>query len=70
MTRIMIQALVKMISALSFLPLPRKMDIGTEEPTPIRSAREKLMMTKGSARLSAAKAVSPRKWPTKIPSMV
>ena len=42
--------------------------MGTEEPTPIRSASEKLMITKGMARFSAAKAVSPRIRPTKIPS--
>ena len=36
----------------------------------MRSAREKLMMTKGMARLMAAKAVAPAKWPTKMPSKV
>ena len=46
------------------------MEIGTDEPTPIRSAREKLMMTKGMARLTAANAVAPRYCPTNIPSMV
>jgi hypothetical protein len=46
------------------------MDMGTAAPTPIRSAREKLIMTKGIARLTAAKAVEPRKCPTKTPSTV
>ena len=46
------------------------MDMGTAEPTPIKSASEKLIMTNGMARLSAAKAVSPRKRPTKTPSSV
>lgn len=48
--------------------LPRLMEIGTEEPTPIRSASAKLMMTKGIARFSAAKGVSPKNCPTKMPS--
>ena len=46
------------------------MDMGTAEPTPIRSASEKLIITNGMARLTAAKAVSPRKRPTKTPSIV
>lgn len=33
------------------------MEIGTEAPTPMRSASEKLMITKGMARLIAAKAI-------------
>ena len=36
------------------------MDIGTAEPTPMRSAREKFIITKGIARFIAAKAVSPK----------
>ena len=44
------------------------MEMGTEDPTPTRSAREKLMITKGMARLRAAKAVASRKLPTKTPS--
>ena len=44
--------------------------MGTDEPKPIRSASEKLMMTNGMARLSAANAVPPRNWPTNTPSIV
>ena len=68
--KISTQAQVKMLSASRFSPLPRSTAMGTEEPTPMRSARAKLMMTKGMARLSAAKAVSPRNCPTKTPSSV
>ena len=46
------------------------MAMGTEAPTPIRSAREKLITTKGMARLTAAKAVDPKNWPTKTPSII
>ena len=56
--------------ASSPLPSPSAIDIGTEEPTPMRSAREKFMITKGIARLMAANAVLPRKRPTKTPSSV
>lgn len=44
------------------------MEILTEEPTPIKSASEKLISTNGNAGLRAAKATSPSKFPTKIPS--
>ena len=42
--------------------------MGTAEPSPIRSAREKFITTKGKAKLSAANAVSPKMRPTNIPS--
>ena len=64
------QAQVKMLFASCSSFRPRQMEIGTAEPTPIRSASEKLMMTNGMARLSAAKAVAPRNCPTKTPSSV
>ena len=57
--RIRMTATEKMLSASFFLPCPRLMEIGTDDPTPIRSATAKLMMTKGIARLIAAKAVLP-----------
>ena len=47
---------------------PRAMEMGTAAPTPIRSARAKLMMTKGMARFRAAKEVLPRNCPTNRPS--
>ena len=62
-------AQVKMLLASSSCPWPRWMEIGTEEPTPIRSASAKLMMTNGIARLSAANAVAERSWPTSMPSI-
>ena len=64
------QAQVKMLFASAPCRLPRQTEIGTADPTPIRSASAKLMMTNGMARLSAAKAVSLRKCPTKTPSSV
>ena len=69
-TIIIITAQVKMLSASRFSPRPRLTDTGTDEPTPMRSARAKLIITNGIARLSAAKAVSPRYWPTKTPSRI
>ena len=57
---IMIHEQVKMLFAFSSSFLPRQIDIGTEEPTPIRSANAKFMITKGIARLRAANAVSPK----------
>ena len=68
--KIMMQAQVNMLWASFSFFRPRFMDMGTEAPTPIRSAREKLMITKGIARFTAAKAVEPRNCPTNIPSMV
>ena len=38
---------------------PRAIEIGTDAPTPIRSASEKFIITKGMAILIAAKAPSP-----------
>ena len=67
---IITQAQEKMLLASSSCFRPKLMEMGTEEPTPIRSARAKLMITKGMARFSAAKAVSPRNCPTKMPSTV
>ena len=64
------QAQVKILLASSPSPLPSRTEMGTADPTPMRSAREKLMMTKGMARLTAAKAVAPRNCPTKTPSTV
>ena len=68
--KIRIQAHVKILFASFSFPAPRAIEIGTAEPTPIRSAREKLMTTKGMARLMAANAVAPRNCPTNTPSMV
>lgn len=62
------QAQVKMLLASWSSLRPRAMEMGTAEPTPIRSAREKLMMTKGMARFRAAKAVLPTNCPTNRPS--
>ncbi len=42
--------------------------MGTDEPTPMRSASAKLMMTNGMARFSAANGVLPRNRPTNMPS--
>ena len=63
------QAQVKILLAARSSPWPRRTEMGTEEPTPIRSARAKLIITKGIARLMAAKAASPRTWPTSTPSI-
>ena len=60
--------MVNKLSASFFSPSPRLMAMGTEDPTPMRSARAKLMMTRGMEKFKAAKAVSPRKCPIKIPS--
>ena len=60
----------KMLFASCSCFLPRQTEMGTAEPTPIRSDNAKLMMTKGMARLIAAKAVAPRNWPTRMPSKV
>lgn len=64
------QAQVKMLLARSSWPLPRLMEMGTADPTPMRSASAKLMMVNGIARFMAANAVEPRNCPTKTPSMV
>src|SRR5699024_4254100 len=63
------QAQVKMLLAFCRSFWPRATEMGTDEPTPTRSAREKLMMTKGMARLRAANEVESRKLPTKMPSI-
>ncbi len=47
----------------------KEMDIGTVDPTPIKSAKEKLIITKGNAKFNAAKAVSPKIRPTNNPSI-
>ncbi len=47
---------------------PRAMEIGTDAPTPTRSAIEKLIITIGIAILTAANATSPNFCPIKIPS--
>lgn len=60
----------KILSASKRCFLPRHMEMGTEEPTPIMSASAKLMITNGMARLRAANAVSPKNRPTRIPSNV
>ena len=64
------QAHVKILLASFSRFCPSFTEIGTEEPTPIKSARAKLMMTKGMARFNAAKAVVPRKRPTNTPSTI
>ena len=46
----------------------KEMEIGTVDPTPIKSAKEKLIITKGNAKFNAAKAVSPKIRPTNNPS--
>ena len=43
-------------------------DMGTDDPTPIRSASEKLISIRGKARFTAAKACSPKNCPTNTPS--
>ena len=48
--------------------LPSAMEIGTEAPTPTRSAIEKFIITRGIAILTAANAASPNLWPINIPS--
>lgn len=67
-TTIMRTEQVKMLFASSSRFLPRLTEMGTADPTPIRSASAKLMMTNGKARLSAANDVSPNIFPTKNPS--
>ena len=62
-------AQVNTLFALSYSFLPNEWDIITEEPTPIRSATAKFMITNGMARLTAANAVSPKNCPTIIPSI-
>ena len=67
---IIMQAQVKILCASFSFFFPKAMAMGTAAPTPIKSAREKLIITKGMARLTAAKAVAPKKRPTKTPSKV
>ena len=67
---IIMQAQVKILCASFSSFFPKAMAMGTAAPTPIKSAREKLIITKGMARLTAAKAVAPKKRPTKTPSKV
>ena len=62
------QAQVKMLLASSGFFSPRRTEMGTAEPTPMRSEIAKLMMTSGMARLSAAKASPPSSCPTNMPS--
>ena len=64
------QAQLKIPQASRCCPRPRQTDMGTAEPPPTRSASAKLIMMNGMARLMAAKAVSPRYWPTSMPSIV
>ena len=59
----------KMLLAAASRFWPRLMDMGTDEPTPIRSASAKLMITNGMLKFSAANAVSPRIRPTNTPSI-
>ena len=59
---------VKMRLASSSFFSPKRRAICTEEPTAIKSGNTKLMRRKGMTRLTAAKASSPRKRPTKMPS--
>ena len=66
--KIIMTAQEKTLFAVSWSPFPSAMDIGAEAPTPIRSAREKLIITSGMAILMAAKALSPRVWPMNMPS--
>ena len=63
------QAQVNTLLASLRSPRPRATEMGTDEPTPTRSDRAKLMMTKGMARLRAAKDVPSRKLPTRMPSI-
>ena len=46
------------------------MDMGADAPTPIRSASEKFIITRGIAIFTAANAPSPRVCPIKMPSMM
>ena len=48
--------------AVSLSFLPSAIEIGTDAPTPIRSAREKLIITSGIAIFTAANAPSPSKF--------
>ena len=66
---IMAQAQEKMLLAAASRFWPKLMDMGTDEPTPIRSASAKLMITNGMLKFSAANAVSPRIRPTNTPSI-
>ena len=67
--RISRQAQVNTLLASLRSPRPRATEMGTDEPTPTRSDRAKLMMTNGMARLRAAKDVLSRKLPTRMPSI-
>ena len=68
--KIIRHAQVKILFASCSFFLPRLTEIGTDEPTPIRSASAKLMITNGIARLRAAKGVSPKNLPTNTPSII
>ena len=50
--------------------LPSAIEIGTDAPTPTRSASEKFIITRGIAILTAAKATSPNFCPINTPSMM
>ena len=50
--------------------LPSAIDIGTDAPTPIRSASEKFIITSGIAIFTAANAPSPSFCPINAPSMM
>ena len=69
-TTIIRQALVNMLLASASFFSPSRTEIGTADPTPIRSASEKLMITSGIARFRAAKASPASIRPTRTPSMV
>ena len=46
--------------ASSFSFLPKKMEILTEEPTPIKSASEKLISTNGKRRIKSGESSLPQ----------
>ena len=56
--------------ALSVSPLPRCMEILTEDPAATMSDTAMNTVMTGHARFTAANASLPRKFPTKIPSMI
>ena len=69
-TRIRIVAHVKTLFASARSPRPSATEMGTADPTPMRSASAKFTITNGIARLMAANAVAPTNWPTNTPSSV
>ena len=59
-----------MLFAVLWFSLPSAMEMGADAPTPMRSASEKFIITRGIAIFTAANAPSPSICPIKIPSIM